>query len=225
MKPVNLLPDWYLQERKQSRSLRVHFGLMVLLGAAMLGWHFLGAGRITAERQVRDQLANRAALVGNLSADIGKTDAELRRLKNLQLAYRELGSTIPMSALVQQIQNDMTRGMALSRFSVDVRPEPIKGASFIGEAKGPPKYHDVAHLTIVGVAPNDVQIAQLIGKVSSNPLFADVSLNYTRTEILRESSVRRFEIQMTMDLDRLPSEDPADRAADSVAEGGLHNGR
>ena len=49
-----------------------------------------------------------------------------------------------------------------------------------------------------------------IGKLSTNPLvFRGVSLNYTRTEILRDYGVRRFEIQMQMDLDPLLSaEDP-----------------
>lgn len=220
MKLVNLLPEWYLQQRRQKRAVRMHVALMIALGAVMLAWHLLGAGRHAQLAGVRDELAHRAALVGNLSEDIRKTDLELRRLKNLQLAYRELGRTIPMSAVVQQIQNDMTHGMALSRVSIDVRPEPVKGGGFVGDLKSPPRYHDVAHITVVGVAPNDVQIAQLIGKVSSNALFADVSLNYTRTEILDESSVRRFEIQMTLDLDRLPAEDPADRAPEVAANGG-----
>jgi hypothetical protein len=117
---------------------------------------------------------------------------------------------------IQQIQNDMAPGMALSRLALDVRSEAIKGVGFVGDVKNPPKYHDVAHLTVVGVAQNDTQIAQMIGKLSANPLFADVSLNYMHKEVLREYQVRRFEIQMTMDLDRLSVESPG------AAEGKSH---
>jgi hypothetical protein len=225
MKLVNLLPEWYLEQRRQARSIRFRFALIVALGGAMIIWNLLAEGRIALHAHVRDELTRRAAMVGNLGQDIRKTDAELRRLKNLQLAYRELGSTVPISALVQQVQNDMTRGMALSRVSIDVRPEPVKGSGFVGDIKNPPRYHEVAHMTVVGVAPNDVQIAQLIGKISGNPLFADVSLNYTRTETLRESAVRRFEIQMTMDLHRLPPEEPADPAPAVAASGDFAHAR
>ena len=49
--------------------------------------------------------------------------------------------------------------------------------------------------------------ASLVGKISQNRLFSDVSLNYTHTELLADRSIRRFEIQMTMDLDRLAVDD------------------
>ncbi len=77
----------------------------------------------------------------------------LKRLNNLELAYRELGNTIPMSAVIQQIQNDMTMGMALSRVTIDVRSEPVKGSGFVGDAAHPPHNHDVAHIVVVGSRP------------------------------------------------------------------------
>jgi hypothetical protein len=209
MKTVNLLPDWYLNEHRQKKRLALHFALMLALGGAMLTWHMMGRNETTRLLAQRDQLARQAATLVDPTADIAKAEAEKRRLENLQVAFRELGNTIPMSAVVQQVINDMTTGMSLSRVVVEVRQQAVKGSGFVGDVKNPPKYHDVAYLTVVGVAPNDVQIAQLIGKISSNVLFNDVSLNYTRTELLRDYNVRRFEIQMNMDLERLTSEDPA----------------
>ena len=154
-----------------------------------------------------EALVQQTKEIGDPQDQLQKDIAELKRLENMQVAYRELGNTVPMSAVIQQIQNNMTEGMALSHVSVDVHSEALKGSPFVG-AKSAPRLHEVAHLTVVGIASNDVHIAQLIGKLSGNPLFTDVSLNYTRTEILRDYSVRRFEIQMQMDLDPLAAEDP-----------------
>ena len=220
MKTVNLLPDWYTLQQRQMANLRVHMFVMMMLGAGMVLCMGLAKTRLSAVERRYADLAKQSKDVGNPQEQLQKQQSELQRLKNLQLAYRELGNTVPMSAVIQQVQNDMTEGMALSRVSIDVHPEPVKGSSFVG-AKTAPKLHDVAHLQVVGIAPNDTQIAQLIGKLSTNQLFSDVSLNYTRTEILRDYSVRRFEIQMQMDLEPLAAEDPDSpaEASKSLAEG------
>jgi hypothetical protein len=207
MKTVNLLPDWYLLQQQQKRNLRLHIAVMVGLGLCAFGFTFVARQRIATLSAERSALAAKANEVGDPDPKLQIQQTELKRLNNLELAYRELGNTIPMSAVIQQIQNDMTPGMALSRVMIDVHAEPVKGSGFVGDTKHPPRNHDVAHIGVVGVAPNDVQIAQLIGKISTNPLFTDVSLNYTHTELLNERSIRRFEIQMEMDLERLVTQD------------------
>lgn len=204
MKTVNLLPQWYLQQQRDRASLHFRLALMSLLLAAMGVWHVLSYQKISILEDRRNELARQGEIVRNLDRDLRLADGEIRRLDNLQLAYRDLGNTIPMSALLQQLPNNMTPGMALSRIHIDVRPDPQRNAK--PEAKA--VFHNVARITVVGIAPNDVLIAQLIGKISSNPLFCDVTLNYTRTETVRDYSVRRFEIQMQMDLDRLTAEEP-----------------
>jgi hypothetical protein len=220
MKTVNLLPDWYLSEQRQKRNLRLHLGVMLLVGIGMVAATAGARARLSTLDRQRHNLATKVAEVGNLEPDLVKRQAELKRVLDVQAAYRELGNTIPMSAVVQQIQNDLEGGMALSRISIEVRPEPIKGSGFVGDTKRPPRYHDVAHLTVLGIAPNDVFIAQLIGKISANPLFGECSLNFTKSEMLNDFLIRRFEIQMQMDLEPLATEFP-----DAVASGGSSRAR
>jgi hypothetical protein len=207
MKTVNLLPQWYIQQQQQGKNLRVHLGIMVLLGAALMGAKIAAVEHVSSLRNAREALSQRVNTVGDPNPQLQAQQTELKRLENVQLAYRELGNTIPMSAVIQQVQNDMTIGMALSRVNLDVHAEAVKGSGLIGDSRHPPRSHNVAHIVVVGVAPNDVQIAQLVGKISSNPLFSDVSLNYTHTELLNDRSIRRFEIQMSMDLERLAVDD------------------
>jgi len=221
LKNINLLPTWYTQDQHQRKVLRLQFMLLLALGGVMGGWLMYAQRDLITLRQQHDTLAQRASMVGDLNAQLSARRTDLAKLENLQLAYRELGHTVPMSLVVQQLQNDMTTGMALSKITVDVRSEAIKGTGNIGDAKNPAKFREIARLTVVGIAPNDTQIAQLIGKVSQNPLFSEVALNYTRTEILRDYNVRRFEIQMNMDLDRLSIDDQRPQ----VAAGEVHDGR
>jgi hypothetical protein len=198
---------------------------MQLAALLVLGGLLAGANAF-ATHYVSDLTGRKAALNTRLGETVDPEPqlrtrrAELEHLQNVQLAYQELGSPIPMSAVIQQIQNDMTQGMALSNVSVEVQPEAVKGSGFVGDPKNPPKLHDVARLAVVGISPNDAQIAQLIDKLTANPLFTGVSLNYTRTENVREYAVRRFEIRMEMDVEQLGTEEtPAAPAPKAVAEG------
>jgi len=203
MKTVNLLPAWYLKQGRRQRNLRVHAVAMVLIGAAMVTAIFVGRQRLALLNQQRDQLAARMTQVGDPEVELRAKKMELRNLKDLSLARQELGPTIPMSAVVQQLQNAMTPGMALSNVTLDVRRDPIKGSGVVGDTHAPPRYHDVAHICVLGIAPEERHITRLVQSVSRNPLFDDVTLDYIRTGTLQGYSVRRFEIQLSMDMEKL----------------------
>ena len=226
MKNVNLLPEWYLRQARERRALRIHVLLMVGLTLALALGHEAAGRYVRNLRETQRDLRVQAGAIGDPGPSIAKEQAELDRLHNIQLAYHELGTPIPMSAVLQQIQNNMNPGMALSQCLIDVKPEPVKGSGFVGDPKAPPKVHNVASLVVTGVAPVEAQVVQLIGKLAANPLFSAVSLSYSRTESLREYAVRRFEIHMEMDLDRLGTENaPPPRpatAARGVIDGGSH---
>jgi len=227
MKTVNLLPQWYVMQGHRQKLLRLHVAVMVLMGAGMCGASWLGRQKLAAREAQRDRLALQLQSIADPTAEFLAAEADLHRLEELRLARKELGNTVPMSAVVQQLRNEMTPGMALSNVSIDVRSEPVKGSGFVGDPRNPPKYHDVAHLNILGIAPNDKQITQFIEVVSRNPLFAGVTLDFTRTSTLQSYSVRKFQIQLDMDLERLTTEDAGDRvatAAPSPAEPALEMG-
>ncbi len=231
MKTVNLLPGWYRQQQRRQVNLRFHAGAMLVLGATMIGLAMAGRRELTALNHRRDALAEALQQVKDPAPELQQAQTDLRRLEDLRLARQELGNTIPMSAVIQQLQNDMTRGMAFSNVGVEVRPEPVRGSGVVGDPKNPPRYHDVAHLSITGIAPDESRIAAFIDNISRNPLFADVMLNYTRTGELQHYPVRRFEIQLSMDLERLTSVAPDSAAAapqvgdSSLATGGSVHGQ
>ncbi len=187
-------------------------------------WTF-GQGRVLALRRDRDQRAARLAILPDRQADLLHEQISLHHLEDLQLAYRELGKTIPMSSVIQQIQNDMSPGMALTNLLIEVRPDAVKGSGMIGDVRTPPRYHDVAYLSVEGIAPpppkqdHQDQVAMLFDKLSHNPLFEEVTLDYARDGTLNAFLVRRFEIKLKMDLERLTTQDP-DTAGKIAAAGG-----
>jgi Tfp pilus assembly protein PilN len=224
MKTINLLPEWYRQQQRRQGNMRLHAVVMVVLGGLMVAANYFGRRELATMNQRRDALAATFRAIPDPSAQLAQIKTDLHRLEDLRLARQESGNTIPMSAVVQQLQNDMTKGMALSNVSLEVRPEPIRGAGVVGDLKNPPRYHDVAHLSVVGIAPNDVQIARYIDCISKNPLFTDVTLDYTRTGEQQRRTVRKFDIQLNMDLERLTPVAPDALAAAPTAAGTLVSG-
>jgi hypothetical protein len=213
MKTVNLLPQWYLQQSRGRKLLRLHVVAMVLIASGMWSISWLGRQKLARDEAKRDGLAKQVESLPDAEAELRAAEADLHRLEELRLARKELGNTVPMSAVVQQLRNEMTAGMALSNVAIDVRSEPVKGSGFVGDPHNPPKYHEVAHLNILGIAPNDRQITQFIEEISVNPLFAGVTLDFTRTSTLKDYSVRKFQIQLDMDLERLTTEDISEPVA------------
>lgn len=227
MKTINLLPGWYLQQHRQKRRLRLHALAMIALAGAFFGAWSLGQKNLALQYQRRDALTAQLAAITDPQPALRQQQARLQYLENRKRACSELGKTIPMSCLIQQLQNHMTAGMALSRVYVEIRPDPVKGSGVVGDAHNPPRYHDVAYMSVEGIAPNDVQITQFWEALSSNPLFADVNLDYTRSGTLQAYMVRKFELKMKMDLERLTTENPDGDAArkHALADGGNTHGR
>jgi hypothetical protein len=224
MKTVNLLPGWYLQQARHRRRLRLHVAAMLALAGVLVGAWSLGQKDVARRNAQRDALAAQVAGIADPQAALREAQGRLQYLENRKRACSELGKSIPMSCLLQQFQNDMTDGMALSRVYVEVRPDPVKGSGFVGDQHSPPKYHDVAYLSVEGVAPNDAQVTRFWERLSSNPLFADVNLDYARNGTLGTYLVRKFELKMKMDLDRLTTENPDAGMEKKIASGGPANG-
>jgi len=224
MKTINLLPGWYTTQRRRQRNLRLHVVAMVLIGGVMAVANEVGRLQVAKLEGRRDALAGQLSKLPDPGPELRHLQSDFRRLEELLLARNELGHAVPMSEVIQQLQNAMTPGMALSNLGVDVKSEPVKGSGVVGDPKNPPRYRDIAKLTVMGIAPDNDQIAKFIGRVSKNPLFADVTLDFTRTDKLHDYTVRKFEIQLNMDLEELTSQDPdaePGAAAMPLVSGGL----
>jgi Tfp pilus assembly protein PilN len=224
MKTVNLLPAWYLQQHRQKRNSRLHVLCMLALAGLMAGAWSLSAKHIDFEQKQRDTLQRKLAATPDPRTSLREAKVRLEYLENRKKACSELGKTIPVSCILQQLQNDMTDGMALSRVYLEVRPGPVNGAGNADSQK-PTRLHDVAYLSVEGIAPNDVQITTFWEHLSKNPLFSEVNLEHTRAGTLQTYLVRRFELKMKMDLERLTTENPDEDTSSKFASGGPVNGQ
>jgi len=224
MKSVNLLPNWYLQQHRQKRNVRLHVLTMLGLAGVMAGLWSVSLKTIEIQQKQRDALQQKLAATPDPQAAVRDAQIRLQYLENRKKACSELGKTIPVSCVLQQLQNDMTDGMALSRVYLEVRPDPVKGSG-LADSQKPTRLHDVAYLSVEGIAPTDVQITKFWESLAKNPLFTDVNLEHTKAGTLQAYLVRRFELKMKMDLERLTTENPGGDADTKFAAGGTIDGK
>lgn len=206
MKRVNLLPAWYIRQQHERSRLRVRFTLLVCGMLTLVAWIGFQKSHMASLERRQAMLLAQLNELHHVDADLAAAKSELNKAEVLRAAYHELGPTVPMSALLQQVQNDLEPGMMLSRVSIDVRDESPRQVGPV-DVKSRPKPRPIARVTAVGFAPNDVLIANVIGRYSANPLLSEVTLNYSRPEVVQDYAVRRFEIQMVIDLSRLHAEE------------------
>jgi len=192
MKSVNLLPGWYRLQQRRHKNFRVHLAVMVVLGGLMVGARVLAQEYTQGLEARRDALFQKAEAIGNPEQQLLKYQAELKGLQERRLTCKELGNTVPMSAVVQQLQNSMTPGMALSNVTVETHSEPVPGSGYVGDLKNPPRYHDMLRLTVNGISPSNDKVATFIDDLARNKLFSDVTLDFTHNAELQRVPSFRF---------------------------------
>ena len=209
MKKVNLLPVWYTQRQRERQMLRTRILMLICLGVMMVAWKVSSNARLAHLETLATELREQREIVRNEAADVHERQAYNAHLEKRAAAYRELGHPAPVHELLQQIENELLPGMALTDVTMDVRQDPIQGAGNVGDRQNPPRYRQVATFCIEGIAPRDEQVAQMVDRLTHNPVFTDVNMNYTRGDVLRGFAVRRFQIRLSVDLERLPAGDPS----------------
>ncbi len=190
---LSFLPDDYLENKARRRSNFICGGLFVIT-AVMITVAFL-----TSERSLKD-VEQQHAKVDKQFSDAARKIEQLQQMQTKQrtMAHEaELTATllekVPRSVLLAKVTNCLPGGVSLEDLSLeshvhqaDKNTSPqtafdIKKAAQAAQAKsGAPdqaqaKVYDVG-LKVTGLAPTDLQVAELIRNLNSDGLFKDVNL-------------------------------------------------
>ena len=114
-----------------------------------------------------------------------------------------LTTALPHSLVVAEIVGSLPPKTTLTRLSVEEKKvRLIEGAPAGQPARGPRKTNSAAVVTdytetslrLVGLAPTDIEAAQLIAALANSPYFDNVELSYSEDQVHNDHVLRRFEI-------------------------------
>jgi len=225
MRVTNFLPDDYLQQRGLRRSnwmcVGIAAGTLVLIGAVVAfvlvrSWGVAGMRLLTdaqyaqASRQIED--------LNQLEA------RKLDLLHKVELSTALL-ERVPRSHVLARLVNHLPEYTSLTSMTMQLEETKVKVAEPADGAAGGKKSQGVrgknqpriVHITRVrfrldGLAETDVQVAEYMSRLHTDPLFDAVDLQFSEEFPYQEGvTMRRFQMSLLL------SED-ADKVLESIGE-------
>ena len=211
---TSFLPEDYVQRQIERRTNIVCLGLFVIVLLAVAGAYLVTGAQ-------REQVLQRQAA---LNAQFEEAARRIDQLDELQAQKRAilrkarvtaaLIEPVPRSNLLSALINRMPGALGLLEFELASetigggRPvQPPKGSAMANQAKqangqAAPPAPDVPErridLTLIGVAPTDIQVAQYMAALARCPLLNRVDLVYSEEMRREDWTRRRFRVDMTV---------------------------
>ena len=205
MQNVDFLPECIKAKRRRRRRIvrQVYMLAVCFAGLALLG--VMRDGRIQIVRAELAQLGAREAdldLQLQHRVDLEREKAELYVIQRID---EQLGSRLSTLILLSELQRLLHEPMTLTQLAVETM-DVTRGASGVGGvavtrrpsvAGQPPGASGNTvkrlRLTLTGLAPTDVDVANFIGQMSACPLFEDVNMGYSRNVKIKDRTARQFQ--------------------------------
>ncbi len=235
----SFLPEDYLQKKIARRTNAICITLFALVMAGVVG-AFLVTDRQRAEvRRLQDD-------VNTSFQDAARRIEQLDQLqvdKKLMLQRRKVAEVlverVPRSVILAELTNRMPSTLSLLEFNMEtkvLRTAPRPKTSLQREAQKNAKDRDKLKkpdqaeikpteltLTLIGVAPTDLEVSQFLAMLNQHELFQNIFLRYSEGTKIDDRQMRKFELELTLNQNIAPhrldnnSELPMDPMGDTIS--------
>lgn len=219
MTNTSFLPEDYLEERAERRTNVIS---LILFGVVMIA---VFAAFLVTNREWTQVRASQEAINSQYQLAARQIDelTQLEQQKEQMLNKAELAAAlverVPRSILLAELINRMPPRLSLLEFelkSEKVRaPRALPNSRRRGRHTGPkraptreqasaapekiqPPRH-VVTISMVGVAPTDLEVSRFIAALTSYSLLTDVTLEYSKEREVDDRMMRQFSIKMKLD--------------------------
>ena len=168
---------------------------LVLLSYVRHGW----IAEVRADRAlINDRIAAQELVI----AKIPPLERQMANLLMKKQIDEELGSRTDCTAVLSELARLMPMNMSLVSLelkTVEIRLQPdanmVRSRRPVRSGGRPKGEHVIrrVQMTIEGIAPTDVDVANFIGQLAASPLFENVNMGYARTESFRGRVARQFQ--------------------------------
>jgi Tfp pilus assembly protein PilN len=201
MRELDLLPKWYRQTLSHRRLVVTQGWVTVALGLGLSTWVALAQQSIHSERT---QLTNLESQVTQSKSDLDEMAALQERRRQWVVQEQmisRLGMHVEAARLIRALDTAMPREISFSQLQVETeerKPDPAPNARLV--VAGAPSIVRQLRLTIQGVAPSDLDLANFVSQLSAVPFFEQVAINYVKEIDESGRLMRSFEITFTVPL-------------------------
>jgi hypothetical protein len=208
MRELEFLPDWYPRLRRQRRRVLLQTWVALLVVAGLALWLTLARRNVT-----RAESALRAFEVQVLQTETERRQLEEQLHMKAQLEQREqlvasLGFPVEMSRLLRTLDVIMPREMSLKDVTCTTIEQPlVYDGPAAAQARAPqdkPAVDRRLKVSLVGVAPNDLDLANFLTGLTNYPFFEQIQLLKADGVVDAGHAMREFEVTFSMSLNATP---------------------
>jgi Tfp pilus assembly protein PilN len=221
MRELDFLPPWYRDLLRRRRTTLIHLSALGLLVVGVAGGTVHRHAQIRAAEQ---DLASATAELAGTRADLQKLDA-LRHLRDQWRRQEQVltstGVNVEPSRLLSVLAKIVPPDTALTGIAFSVAESDRTAASAVAVPTTAPFGGDAArtatptpagaapssshprrlNVTLRGVAPGELAVANVLAGISKTSLFKHVNLTYAKDREERDRLVREFEVTFVINLD------------------------
>jgi Tfp pilus assembly protein PilN len=200
MTPIDFLPkriraQQALRERRVRQVYLVIVSIAMLVLVASFRQERLGSARGEVSQLIRRKSKYEYRLGMRTSLEQQLAELRVKKEINSTLGTRvdaldllaEIGRVVPECVVLTDLDFETTEIRAPLE-----RNGGMRGSVQAGGGKLNDQAHKRIRLTMTGLAPKDVDVAEFIGRMSSSPLFEDVNMGYAKNVPFRGRNAREF---------------------------------
>ncbi len=211
--PNSFLPEDYVERRVELRTNLICLSLFGVVLLTVVGAYLVTRAdsneAFERQRQINQKYTEAAERLAQLE--------ELRKQKRSLLRKAQVSATlvepVPRSNLLADLINRMPDSLSLLELDLTskklamakAKADPKKSAMANKKKKKgsdepapPPVPRYRVMLTIVGIAPTDMQVAAFMAELARSPLFSEVDLLFSEKKNMEEVSMRRFKVRAVL---------------------------
>lgn len=201
MREPEFLPDWYSAIRRRRRQTLLQLWLTGVIAISLVAW------QVMAHRNIeRKKLANASVV-----SDLSHTRAVLKALEEQAFLKQKLelqnemlakiGTHVEAARMFEAIDKAMPKEMSLVNATLET-VETTATAARSDSGKTGPKLERRLKVRLEAVAPTQLDLANFLAGLTSQPFFEDVAPTWARDQIQNDHLMRRFEVTFNVNLDQ-----------------------
>ena len=201
---VDFLPERLTIHRAMRARLIRQGYLLGIMVAALVGLGYFNEERIGRAEAQMTRLDGESV---NRTRQVETMYGLQRQLSDLMIKQRidnRLGSRVNAMDILGELGGILPESMSLTSFELSAMTVVVKltpaaggGPTVAGPRRraGKEKHKTINRLklTITGLSPNNVDVANFIADLSASPLFEEVDMGYAKNIVFREKAAKEFQ--------------------------------
>jgi hypothetical protein len=202
MREIEFLPAWYPQVRWRKRCVQIEAWILVIVMISLGSWYAFAQQNFHNQQTVLGALQQRLDQVHTEKELLNQALDLRQRLQEREEIVASLGYPVEMTRLLQTLDRVMPKEMALSEFDCQTREQPRPVTSVAAVRPNDKQLDRKLDIHLKGVAPSDVDLANVLGELSKMPFLEQVNVGYSQDKVDSGHRMREFELTFSMNLNQ-----------------------